>query len=267
MILTIDMGNTQTEIGGFEDRKLVFAERMATDHSKTDLEYAVLIHNIFEICGIDAKCVTGGIISSVVPPLTDVMKKAVMKAAGVTPLIVGPGVKNGLKIRIDDPKQLGADMVVDAVGALKEYGAPLIIIDMGTASTISAIDRNGDFLGGVIIPGIRTSLEALVSDTSQLQHISLKAPEKVIGTNTVDSMNSGMVFGQASLFDGMIDRINSEMKTDASVVATGGLAGLVVPYCSHKVILDRELMLKGLMEIYDKNTAGDGKKCRPHHES
>ncbi|MCI1721525.1 MAG: type III pantothenate kinase [Lachnospiraceae bacterium] len=253
MILTIDMGNTQTEIGGFEDGKMVFSERVATDHDKTDLEYAVLIHNIFEICGMDPKTVTGGIISSVVPPLTDVLIRAVEKATGVRPIAVGPGVKNGLKIRIDDPKQLGADLVVGAVGGIRKYGAPLVLIDLGTASTISAVGPDGDFLGGVIIPGVRTSLEALVSDTSQLQKISLQAPGRVIGTNTIDSMNSGIIYGQAALFDGMIDRFLEEMKTDATVVATGGLAGLIIPYCRHRILLDRELMLTGLLDIYEKN--------------
>lgn len=253
MILTIDQGNTQTEIGGFEDGKLLFAERVATDLKKTDLEYAVLIHNIFEICGINEKGVDGAIISSVVPPLIDVLKRAVKKALGIAAMIVGPGLKNGLKIRIDDPKQLGADMVVDAVGAIKAYGVPLLIIDMGTASTLSVVDREENFLGGVILPGVVTSLNALVEKTSQLPKISLSPPERVIGTNTIDSMKSGIIFGQASLLDGMIDRIEEEMHEELKTVATGGLSGLIVPYCRHHIIHEPELMLKGLLEIYEKN--------------
>ncbi len=233
--------------------RLVMSERISTDHKKTATEYAVLLHTIFEIRGIDPTAVSGAIISSVVPPLTFVLKNAVKMAVGVTPMVVGPGVKNGLRIRIDDPRQLGADMVVGAVGAIRIYGAPLILIDMGTATTISSIDSSGDFRGGVIIPGVNVSLEALVSGTSQLPRISLSAPGSAIGTNTVHSMQSGIVYGQASMLDGMIDRFREEMEGDPKVIATGGLARVIVPYCRHEITLDNELMIKGLKIIYDRN--------------
>ena len=253
MLLAIDMGNTQIEIGGCSEGKIVFSERLSTDHNKTELEYAVLIESILRINGIPASEIDGAVISSVVPPLTDILKRAVQKAAGVQAMVVGTGVKTGLKILIDDPKQLGADCVVDSVGAISEYGAPLVIIDMGTATTVCAIDRKENYLGGAIVPGLRTSRDALVSNTAQLQKISFDAPPHAIGTNTVHSMQSGFIFGHAALLDGMIDRFFEELGEEATVVATGGLSRLVIPECRHKIILDPDLMLKGLMLIYERN--------------
>lgn len=253
MILTIDMGNTQIEIGGFEGSRFIFSERLETNLNKTEFEYAALIRDIFSLLSVPIGKTEGAIISSVVPPLTSVLKRAVQKAVGVTPLIVGPGLHNGLIIRIDDPKQLGADLVVNAVGALHEYGAPLIIIDYGTASTISVIDAEKRFLGGLILPGVRPSYEALVRDTSQLPKIPMEAPPHIIGSNTVDCMKSGLVYGQAAMLDGVIARIQKDLKISAGVVITGGLAGLIVPYCDTKMIHDKELMLKGLRIIYDMN--------------
>ncbi len=253
MLLAIDMGNTQTEVGLMNGDQLVLTERLSTDQKKTSLEYAVLLHNIFEMYGIDVRKIDGAIISSVVPPLTYVLKDAVKIAAGVTPVAVGPGLKNGLKIKIDDPRQLGADMVVDAVGGLEIYGSPLIIIDMGTASTISVIDAEENFIGGAILPGVMLSLNALVSGTSQLPKIDLAGAKKVIGTNTIDCMKSGIIFGQASLIDGMVRRVIDELGYEAKVVATGGLSNLIIPYCKTNIIIDRELMIKGLKVIYDRN--------------
>ncbi len=253
MILTVDMGNTHIEIGAFEDDEMLFSERMATDLNKTSLEYAVLIHAIFEILHMDRSKVTGAIISSVVPPLTDIMKKAVKKVTGIEALIVGPGVKNGLKIAIDDPKQLGADLVVGAVGAIREYGAPLIVIDMGTATTMSVIDDKKTFRGGPLLPGMRTASDALASGASLLPKISFRAPEKVIGTNTMDCMQGGAIYGQAAQIDGLIDRIEDELGMKTTHVATGGLSGIVIPHCRHEIIFDSELMLKGLKVIYAMN--------------
>ena len=253
MLLAVDMGNTQIEIGGCRDGEIVFSERLSTDHDKTDLEYAVLVESILRMHGIPDSDVDGAVISSVVPPLTDVLRRGIKKACGVSAMIVGPGVKTGLKICIDDPKQLGADCVVDSVGAIAEYGAPLVIIDMGTATTVCAIDEKENYLGGAIVPGLRTSREALVSKTAQLPMISLEAPPRAIGTNTIHSMQSGFIFGHASLLDGMIDRFFDELGREATVVATGGLSGLVVPECRHEIILDPDLMLKGLMRIYERN--------------
>ncbi|MDO4620121.1 MAG: type III pantothenate kinase [Lachnospiraceae bacterium] len=253
MILAIDMGNTHIELGLVDDQGILMSERIKTDTNKTTTEYAVLLHTIFQIHQIDVKSIEGAIISSVVPPVVNLLRDAVKTVTGKTPLIVGPGVKNGLRLMIDNPKQLGSDFVVDAVGAIERYGAPLIIIDMGTATTYTYIDETKAFRGGTIMPGVRISLDALVSGTAQLPRISLDAPEHVVGTNTIASMSSGIVFGQASMLDGMIDRICDEMQVDAPVIATGGLSKLIVPHCRHKITIDHELMLHGLKIIYDRN--------------
>ncbi len=253
MLLAIDMGNTQIEIGILNGEKLMVSERLSTDLRKTESEYAVLLHTIFEIYAIDQNAIDGAIISSVVPPLTATIKHAVEKVAGVRPLIVGPGVKNGLKIMIDDPRTLGADIVVDSIGAINSVGAPVIVIDMGTATTITYVDEEECYRGGAYIPGLSVATNALVSATSKLQKIEYEAPEHVVATNTADALKSGAIYAQASMLDGMIDRISREMQTKPHVIATGGLAELVVPYCEHEITLDKELMLKGLKIIYDKN--------------
>lgn len=253
MILAIDMGNTNIVIGCIDDQKIHFTERLSTDKRKTELEYTVLIKTVMEIYGIQKEDIDGAIISSVVPQLVDILIRGIEKLIHIKPLVVGPGVKNGLNILMDNPKQLGSDLVVDAVAGLKEYQAPLIIIDMGTATTISVVDRNRNYIGGMIIPGVNVSLESLVTRTSQLPRIGLDAPRKVIGTNTIDCMKSGIVYGQASCLDGMIDRIEEELDTKTTVIATGGLAKVIIPHCKHEIILDDALLLKGLKIIYDKN--------------
>ena len=253
MLLVIDMGNSNIEVGIIEGEKILMSERISTDLKKTSTEYAVLLNTILRLRGIDTGLLEGGIISSVVPSLTFPLKEAVKLAAGFTPLAVAPGMKTGLKIRIDDPKTLGADMVVAAVAAIELYGAPNIVIDMGTATTITGIDEKEQFIGGAIVPGVAVSLSALANSTSQLPMIGLEKPGKAIGTNTVDCMKSGVIYGQASLLDGMIDRMTEEMSGDPKVIATGGLAKVIVPYCRHRIILDNELMLHGLRMIWEKN--------------
>ena len=256
MLLAIDMGNTNIEVGVIDDEKIHFTERISTDRDKTELEYAVILKTVMDIHGIDRKSITGSIISSVVPPLTHIMKEAVRKLIkNVNPMVVGAGLKTGLNIKIDDPRTMGADLVVDSVAALTEYGAPSIVVDMGTATTITVIDKDKNYIGGVIIPGVMTSLEALVSDTSQLPRVSLSSPEKFICTNTVDCMKSGIINGQASLVDGMIERFEDELGYKALVIATGGLSKVIIPKCRHEIILDSALMMKGLKTIYDKNKA------------
>lgn len=253
MILAIDMGNTNIVIGCIDDEKIHFVERMSTDQSKTELEYAISFKNVLELYQIDVKDIDGVIISSVVPPLVNIIKKAVKKVVNKTPKVVGPGIKTGLNILMDNPAQVGSDMIVCAVAGVKEYGAPLIFIDMGTATTISVIDENKNYIGGVILPGAYTSLNALVSNTAQLPRISLEAPKKVIGKNTIDCMKSGMIYGNAACLDGMIERMEAELGREAAVVATGGLAASVVEHCKKKIIIDDALLLKGLKMIYDKN--------------
>jgi len=253
MLFAIDMGNSNIVLGCWEEDKLLFEERLSTDVSKTDLEYAILFKYMFELHQINVKEITGSIISSVVPQLTEVIKNAVYKIAGIEAMIVGPGLKTGLHIIIDNPAQLGSDLVVDAVAGLKEYAPPLAIIDMGTATTISVINEAGKYIGGTIMPGLKTSLDSLVSKTSQLQRISLVAPPKVVGRNTIDCMRSGMIYGYAACIDGLLDRIEEELGQKVTAIATGGLADKILPYCKRKIILDQALLLKGLKEIYLKN--------------
>lgn len=252
MILAIDIGNTNIVIGCCEDKKIFFMERLTTNHTATELEYAISLKAILEIHNINPQSIDGAIISSVVPSVTDTIKQSVKKLVNVSALVIGPGTKTGLSIKTDNPAQLGGDLVVDAIAAINEYGAPVVVFDMGTATTISVINGKKEYLGTIIMPGMMISLNAMVSGTSQLPKISLDKPKKLIGTNTIDCMKSGILYGTASSIDGMIDRIREEIG-ETTVVATGGLAGTVVPLCKNKVILDDELLIKGLMIIYNKN--------------
>ncbi len=253
MILTIDIGNTNTVVGCFRNNDLLFVERLSTDTSKTVLEYAISIKNVLEMYQIDPSQMTGSVISSVVPTVTGMFREAIEKITGARVMIVGPGVKTGLNILMDNPAQVGSDLIVNAVAGIAEYSLPLAIIDMGTATTIEIIDENKNFIGGMILPGIKVSLDSLTSRTSQLPRISMEAPKRVIGKNTVESMKSGLIFGNASCLDGMIDRIQQELGKEITVVATGGLAERIIPHCFHSIILDDALLLKGLMLIYQKN--------------
>ncbi len=254
MIFAIDIGNTNIVIGCMEGDKIQFIERMSTDESKTELEYAVSFKTVMELYNIRAKDLEGSIISSVVPPLTDIIRSALQKLTDTKPLVIGPGVKTGLNILLDNPAQLGSDLVIGAVAGIQKYGAPLIIIDMGTATTVSVIDKNKNFLGGPIIPGAIVSLDSLVSRTSQLPRINLEPPKHVIGRNTIDCMKSGILYGQAACLDGVIERIEEELGYETTVVATGGLAKVIIPHCHKKILHDDALLLNGLKIIYDKNT-------------
>ncbi len=254
MILAIDMGNSNIVIGGIDEKHTYFMERITTDVRKTDLEYAVSIKNIFEIHRLDLKDVEGAILSSVVPPLNPIIQAAVRKVTGMHCKLVGAGMKTGMNIRMDDPKKVGSDLIVDSVAAKAEYPLPIIVIDMGTATTITVVDANGDYVGGVIHPGLRVSLDTLSSRTAQLPHIDLEKPGPVIAKNTIESMRSGILYGSASMMDGIIDRMEEELNTKASVVATGGLAPFVAPLCRHHIIVDDDLLLKGLLILYRKNS-------------
>lgn len=254
MILAIDMGNTNIVVGCIKNGQIMFVERLCTDLSETELEYAIGIKTVLELYNIRVEEIEGAIISSVVPPLTDIIRTAIRKIVGKEAMVVGPGVKTGLNILMDNPKAMGADLIVDSVAGIHEYGAPLIIIDMGTATTVSVIDSDKNYIGGMIIPGLKVSLESLVNRTSQLPRIGLEAPAKSIGKNTVDCMKSGILLGNASMLDGLVDRIREEIGCNAAVVATGGLAKTVIPLCKHDIIVDDGLLLKGLYLIYKKNT-------------
>ena len=250
MILTVDIGNTHICMGCVKEHKVQFVERMNSDRSKTELEFAVLCKTVLELHQIDIDSLHGAIISSVVPPLTDLLSRAIRKLTGMNAMVVGPGMKTGINVL---PQNAGADLVVGAVAAIQHYGAPSIIIDMGTATTMIAVDKNKSFIGGIIYPGVSLALESLSSSAAQLPRIQLKAPEKIINTDTMESMQAGMIYGTAGALDALIDRMVEELGYDATVIASGGLAPLIVPYCCHDVIIDDELLLKGLDILFYKN--------------
>ena len=252
MILAIDVGNTNIVLGGFDDREILFRERISTNRIATDLEYMTLFKTALEMHGFSYKSISGAIISSVVPSVTATLKQAVNKLAGVDSMVVGPGVKTGLSIMIDNPATLGADLAVDAAAAIHEYKAPIIVIDMGTATTMSVVDKNKNYIGGIIMTGMAVSSDALTSRTSQLPRIAFETPKRVIGTNTVDCMKSGIMYSTACSIDGLIERIEEELGEKCTVIATGGLSPLVIPLCKKNIVLDEDLLLKGLMVIYNK---------------
>ncbi len=253
MVLAIDIGNTHILLGCFEECKVLFTELLTTDKTATELEYASFIKSALEFNGQSVDSIEGVIISSVVPQVTGTIKKAVERFSSVEPIVVGPGVKTGLKIKIDNPAQLGSDLVVSAVAGIKEYGVPQINIYMGTATAFSLIDSDKNFVGTSIGAGMGIEAEALSSKTSQLPNIAFEIPKHVIGTNTVDSMKSGLIFQNAALIDGMIERIEEEYGKECVLIATGRYADIVAPLCKHKITLDKDLLLKGLIEVYYKN--------------
>ena len=253
MILAVDIGNTHIVIGCIEGERLLFVERLYTDTTKSELEYAISFKNVLEIYGIDRSGLKGGIVSSVVPPVTATLRNAAEKVTGREILVVGPGVKTGLDIRIDNPAQLGSDLAVGAVAAIEEYPCPLVIIDMGTATSFTVVNEKRQVIGGMIMPGVGAALESLTGKTSQLPKISLEPPKRFIGSNTVDCMKSGVLYGNAACVDGMISRIREELGREVQVVATGGMAKSIIPCCREKIAIDDALLLKGLRLIYERN--------------
>ena len=254
MVLTIDIGNTNIVLGGFTDDKLNFIARMSTDTRKTEFEYAVKIREIMVLKGIEGKSIRGAIISSVVPQLTYSIKKAVDIVYGIKALVVGPGIKTGINLLVDNPAEVGADLICACVAAYNLYAPPVLITDMGTATKMMVVDENAAFRGVSIIPGVEISLKALAGTAAQLPHIGLSAPQKVIAKNTEECMRSGIIYGNASLVDGMIDRILDEIGKDATLVATGGLSSMIIPHCRHEIKIDENLILKGLYIMYKKNS-------------
>lgn len=253
MILTIDVGNTHTIIGVYDSDELVFTARISTDRQKTRDEYSIIIRSVLSLSDKVSGEIEGAIISSVVPQVSGLLVGAIQCLYNCKVFVVGPGVKTGLNIKIDNPAQLGADLVCVSVAALKKYPLPSIVFDLGTATTISALTENGDMIGGSILTGVNTALNALSQGTAQLPQISLDGEVSTIGSNTIDSMRSGAVLGNASMIDGMISRYKKILGENTTVIATGGLSKVIVPHCNENIIIDETLLLDGLYAIYKKN--------------
>ena len=255
MVLAVDIGNSNIVISSFENNNMLFVARVSTDASRTEFEYAVVLKDILELYGYKKEQIDGAIISSVVPPLSSVIKNAILLIKQVRILAVGPGIKTGLDIKIDNPAQLGADMLATSVGAINKYPLPAIIIDLGTATKITVVDKNKTYRGGAIMPGVMISLQALTDRTAQLPQISLSdGVHQAIGTNTIDCMRAGIILGSAGMIDGMLKRYKKELGEDVTVVACGGLTDAIVPYCESKIISDPHLLLHGLIALYKKNS-------------
>ena len=273
MILALDAGNTYIIMGLVrEDHEVIRTFQLSTNTKMTAYEYAVSMKQIMELEEVRTDSFEGAIISSVVPPLTVVLEKAVRMITGHVPLIVGAGVKTGLNIRLDDPGTIAGDLVSLAVAAREYYPLPCIVVDMGTATTITVVDASGSYIGGSILPGAELSMKALAAGTSLLPDIDFQPPKKVIGTNTVDAMRSGLIFGHAGAVDGIIDRYRKELGETGSIVATGGAARLIAPFCRNEMTVDNRLLLKGLGIIYDrtmkaqkKSTAGKNRSAHNNH--
>ena len=253
MILAIDIGNTNIVVGCIDDEKTYFIERLSTVRTKTELEYAVDLKTVLDIYHIKKTDIEGCIISSVVPQITDIARLAAEKILKKEVMVLGPGVKTGLNIMMDNPGQLGADMVADAVAGLASYPVPFIVIDMRTATTVSVVNDKKQYIGGMILPGVGVSLDALTSRASQLSGISIDAPKHIIGKNTIECMKSGVLYSNAAALDGIVERIEEELGQRTTVIATGGLAKKIVSHCKREIILDEDLLLKGLRVIYEKN--------------
>lgn len=253
MLLVIDVGNTNIVLGIFDGKTLVDHWRISTDRLCTTDEYGVLIRNLFYLNNANAEEIDAIIISSVVPPVMPTLERMCQRYFGIAPLIIGPGVKTGMDIKYDNPREVGADRIVNAVAAYELYGGPVIIIDFGTATTFCAVDKKGDYLGGAICPGIGISTDALVQRTAKLPRIEVRRTGKVICRNTVESMQAGVYYGFVGQVDGIVARMRRELGGKAQVVATGGLAVVIAPATKSIDIVEPMLTLEGLRIIYDRN--------------
>jgi type III pantothenate kinase len=253
MILTVDIGNSNIVLGVVEDDKILMEARLRTDATKTSDEYCIDVSRILEVYHIAAEKIEGAIIASVVPQVLNSMQTAIKKLTGKSSLVVGPGLKTGLNIKIENPSQTGADLVVGNVAALREHKPPLIVIDMGTATTMTVLDDTGALIGGCICPGVKISLDALTGRTALLPGLQLDQPKKAIGRNTIDCMRSGIMMGNASMLDGMVARMEAELGQKCTVIATGGIAKFIVPLCKTPMIYDKDLIVKGLAALYRDN--------------
>ena len=253
MILTIDIGNSNIVIGGVEGEKIEFEARLRTEATKTSDQYCVDLKILLDVYKIDSSRIEGAIIASVVPQVLNSFQTAVKKLTGKTCLVVGPGLKTGLNIKIENPSQTGADLVVGSVAALREHKPPMIVIDMGTATTMVVLDETGALIGGCICPGVKISMDALTDRTALLPGLQLDQPKKAIGRNTIDCMRSGIMMGNAAMLDGMVERMEAELGQKCTVIATGGIAKFIIPMCKTDVLYDKDLIIKGLAALYRDN--------------
>ena len=253
MILTVDIGNSNIVLGGVEGNEILFEARLRTDATKTSDEYCIDLKMILDVYGVATENIEGSIVASVVPQVLNSFQTAIKKLTGKTCLVVGPGLKTGLNIAIENPAQTGADLVVGCVAALREHKPPMIIVDMGTATTMVVLDKNGALVGGCICPGVRISMDALTERTSLLPGIQLDQPKKAIGRNTIECMRSGIMMGNACMIDGMVERMEAELGCKTTVIATGGIGKFIVPMCKTPVIYDKDLLVKGLATLYREN--------------
>jgi len=253
MILVFDVGNTNIVVGVYDRNELLTHWRIRTDTLRTADEYGVMLNSLFHYHDLSMRSVTAVVISSVVPPLMMEMENMSERYFGCKPLVVGPGIKTGLPIKYDNPREVGADRVVNAVAALNKYGSPLIIVDFGTATTFCVVNEHGEYLGGAIAPGVRISTEALVNRASKLPRVELTVPRSVIGKNTVMSMQVGIVYGFVGQVEGIINRMKKEIHGTPTVVATGGLASIIAGETDCIDVVDEFLTLEGLHMIYEMN--------------
>ena len=253
MLLGIDIGNTNIVLGLYQEKKLIIHWRIETDRERTEDEYAALMRGLFSINDLKFDVVKDIIVSCVVPPILPIIENLSKKYFNTSPLVVGPGIKTGIPILYDNPKEVGADRIVNAVAGYERYGGPLIIVDFGTATTFDAISQKGEYLGGVITPGIGISMEALFERAAKLPKVELIKPLNVIGRNTISSMQSGAIYGYAGLVDRIVEEMRKEMDGEVNAVATGGLAELIVPESLTIKEVNPFLTLDGLRIIFEKN--------------
>ena len=253
MILTVDIGNSNIVIGGVEGTEILFEARLRTDATKTSDEYCVDLKSLLDVYRVDVDGVEGAIIGSVVPQVLNSFQTAIKKLTGKQSLVVGPGLKTGLNIKIENPAQTGADLVVGCVAALREHKPPMIVVDMGTATTMVVLDQTGVLVGGCICPGVKISMDALTERTALLPGLQLDQPKNAIGRNTIECMRSGIMMGNACMIDGMVERMEEELGYKTTVIATGGIAKFVIPMCRKEIIYDKDLLVKGLAALYRDN--------------